>query len=275
MATEVIEQPDSRAITGGGTNANIRYHYKVQGTSSRTTAYAAVEAEAPADLDSGDFVRSTIRCEPEFVDTADDRGVWDVEVMYKLPGDDQPAVGESRYSFDTGGGSQHITQSIATSQKVAASGTAPDQKGAIGKNGDNIEGCDIVVPVFNFSETHYIADATVDAAYKAAIFAATGKTNDASFKGLAKGECLFLGAAGSQRGDDDWEITFRFAGSPNKTGLTIGDVTGVNKEGWEYLWVLYEEEYDGTAKADVRVPTAVYVEQVYDEADFSTLGIGT
>ena len=32
--------------------------------------------------------------------------------------------------------------------------------------------------------------------------------------GLAAGECLFLGASGSKRGEDDWEIAFRFAASP-------------------------------------------------------------
>ena len=57
-------------------------------------------------------------------------------------------------------------------------------------------------------------------------------------------ECLFLGAAGSKRGADDpsslklrragWEITYRFAASPNRTGITVGEITGIAKKGWEY-----------------------------------------
>lgn len=39
---------------------------------------------------------------------------------------------------------------------------------------------------------HYIPDADVN---KAAYFALTGKVNNAPFKGLAAGECLFLGPA--------------------------------------------------------------------------------
>ncbi len=55
--------------------------------------------------------------------------------------------------------------------------------------------------------------------------------NNASWKGFAAGECLFLGASGSKRGSDDWEITFRFAATPNKTGLTVGDIVDINKKG--------------------------------------------
>jgi len=36
--------------------------------------------------------------------------------------------------------------------------TAPDFKGAIGVTHDNVEGVDIAVPVYSFSETHYLAD---------------------------------------------------------------------------------------------------------------------
>jgi hypothetical protein len=56
---------------------------------------------------------------------------------------------------------------------------------------------------------------------------------------------LFLGASGSQRGTEDWEITFSFAASPNATGLTVGDITGIEpKKGWEYLWVRYADAED-------------------------------
>ena len=92
---------------------------------------------------------------------------------------------------------------------------------------------------------------------------------------MAAGECLFLGASGSKRGEEDWEITFRFAASPNRTGITVGDITGIAKKGWEYLWVRYADAEDAAAKALVKKPVAVYVEKVYEDGDFSGLGIGT
>ena len=37
----------------------------------------------------------------------------------------------------------------------------------------------------------------------------------------------------------------------------------------------YADAEDATAKAIVKVPVAVYVEKVYEDGDFSGLGIGT
>ena len=113
----------------------------------------------------------------------------------------------------------------------------------------------------------------MNGAYKATLFGLTGRVNNAGFKGFAAGEVLFLGASGSQRGEEDWEITYRFAASPNVAGLTIGDITGINKKGWEYIWVRYADAED--EKVLVKQPIAVYVEKVYDEGNFAGLGIGT
>jgi hypothetical protein len=159
--------------------------------------------------------------------------------------------------------------------KYAAAGfSAPDFFGAIGVTDDRVEGTDITVPVFNFTETHYIEKALVTGAYKLALFNLTGKVNGSGFKGFAKGEVLFLGASGSKRGLDDWEITFRFAASPNVAGISLGDIAGVSKEGWQYLWVRFIDDEDATAKALIKRPVAAYVEQVYPYGDFSNLGIG-
>ncbi len=182
----------------------------------------------------------------------------------------QLGVGESSFSFDTGGGQEHITQSLATTSH----GTSPPSfGGAIGVTSSGVEGVDVVVPVYSFAETHVLTDAAVDTAYKTTLFSLTGKVNNASFKGLAAGECLFLGASGSKRSDDNWEVTYRFAARPNLTGLSVGSISGIAKGGWEYLWTFYEETESSNTL--VRTPKAAYVEQVYESGDFSALGIGT
>ncbi|MFN4261629.1 MAG: hypothetical protein ACK4RK_20290 [Gemmataceae bacterium] len=73
-------------------------------------------------------------------------------------------------------------------------------------------------------------------------------------------------------GTEDWEIIFRFAASPNATDLTVGDIQGIEKKGWEYLWVRYADAEDENTL--VKQPIAAYVERVYDYGDFSLLGIG-
>lgn len=270
MPITLTERIDSRRITLGE-NPSADLVYILAGTSDDATAIALVESSAPPTYQG--LYRQSIQLEPEWVDAASGDGRWIVTVRYGLwP---QPKQGESVYSFDTTGGTQHITQSIATVQRYAPPGkTAPDFKGAIGVTPENVEGVDITIPACTFAETHYLAATSVTLAYRVALFRLTGKVNNATFKGCAAGECLFLGATGSKRGADDWEITYRFAVSPNRTGITVGEITGIDKKGWEYLWVRYQNAEDGTARAIVKKPLAAYVEKVYEEADFSALGIG-
>jgi hypothetical protein len=206
---------------------------------------------------------------------ADGSDFWEGTARYGLMSSKPKEVGESSYQFDTGGGSMHITQAREHVASYGAGGaTPPDLGGAIGVTHDSVEGCDITVPVYNFSETHYFDAEYVTGSYKAALFSLTGKTNNGAFKGFAAGEVLFLGASGSQRGDGAWEITFRFAASPNVTGLVIGGISGIAKKGWEYLWVRYTDAEDSDAKCIVKVPASVHVERVYDAANFAGLGIG-
>jgi hypothetical protein len=203
--------------------------------------------------------------------------IWLGTVRYAPSASNPPQAGESSFAFETRGGTQHITQSLATVASYASPDipAAPDFGGAIGVSEDSVEGVDITVPVYTFSETHYLSPGAVNTAYKATLFGLTGRVNDAPFKGLAAGECLFLGAAGTQRGDDPWEISFAFAGSPNVTGLSIGSIVGIEKKGWEYIWASYRQAEDTTAKMLVRKPVAAYVERVYREGNFAALGIGT
>jgi hypothetical protein len=87
-----------------------------------------------------------------------------------------PATNESVFAFDTGGGTQHITHSRQTVASYAPpSQTAPDFKGAIGVTADSVEGVDITVPVYHFSETHYLDATLVTEPYKATLFALTGR----------------------------------------------------------------------------------------------------
>jgi hypothetical protein len=269
----LTEKIDSREWTTGD-RPTVTFHYLLAGVADDVLAKTLMETSTASSYEG--LVRESIRLEPVWVDTVAADGLWDCRVRYVSPERKDPETGESSFAFDTGGGTQHVSQSIQTVQSYAPAGkTAPDFKGAVGVTHDSVEGVDITVPVYNFTETHYLPGSQVTMGYRGDLFGLTGKVNDASFKGLDAGECLFLGASGSKRGGDDWEITFRFAAGPNKTGLTIGDIVNIDKKGWEYLWVRYADAEDPAAKAIVKKPVAVYIEKVYEEGDFSSLGIGT
>jgi len=240
-------------------------------------ALAALTSAAATTLavDGETLVRTKRHIEPLLRWDVDAAGqpagtmIWDGSATYERFDYTPPEVGESSFSFDTGGGTQHITQSIATVASYPQG--APSFQGAIGVTHDSVEGVDITVPVYSFSETHYNSLAFVTESYKQTLFGLTGKVNNAAFKGFAAGEVLFLGASGSKRGDEDWEISYRFAASKNKTGLVVGSITGIDKKGWEYMWVRYADAED--ANAIVKKPVAVYIEKVYDLGDFTGLGI--
>ena len=274
MAITVAEKYVSRPTTDSGLDdtasdnlLSTELHYIVRGTDSERLAIQAVRSATPTAYNGMD--RGEIGLEP----VSD--SIWEAAVKYAAPSATLQE-GESSYNFDTSGGTQHITQALSHVASYAPAGkTAPDFKGAIGVTAGSVDGVDITVPVYTFSETHILAADDVDNTYKGKLFALTGKTNNAGFKGFATGECLFLGASGSKRGSGDWEITFHFAASPNKTGLSVGDITGIAKKGWEYLWVRYEDDVDTTAGAMVKKPVAVYIEKVYDEGNFADLAIGT
>lgn len=269
MSIVVTEKFESRR-SAKGDNPSAELVYTVRGTNDDLAARNAAEDESPDTYDG--LPRQTVSVEPVGPEH------WDATVRYGLStGGGFPQTGESVFAFDTGGGTQHVTQSKQTISSHAASGTtAPDFKGAIGVTADGVEGVDITVPVYQFSETHYLSASQVTQGYKSTLFNLTGKVNNGSWKGFAPGEVLFLGASGSRRGtgaDADWEITFRFAASPNASGLSVGPIGGISKKGWEYLWVRYDDEVDAPAKAMVKRPVAAYVERVYDESSFAGLGI--
>jgi hypothetical protein len=175
--------------------------------------------------------------------------------------------------FDTDGGTSKITQSLATLNSYTASGTAPNHKGAIGVTKDNVEGTEITQPAFKFTEKHYLPiSVATSAPYLKTLAGLTGSINQGPWRTFDDGQVLFLGCSGGGQIGTIWEVTFKFSAQPDANGLTIGDITGIDKPAWACLWVSYQESTDQNSL--VKKPFAVYVERVYPYANFDLLGIG-
>ena len=132
-----------------------------------------------------------------------------------------PEKGDWRWEFDTTGGTQKITQSKENVHNYAPSGkTAPDYHGAIGVTDDSVEGCEIVVPQFKWTETHQLDADEVTWDYSQTLYDLTGKTNADDFRGFSAGQVLFHGGKGSQsaKNPDLVEMTFSFAASRDASG---------------------------------------------------------
>jgi hypothetical protein len=262
MAGVISENYLSRAFTNGQNQGGRELVYDVVDTDDESEVESLILGQAPSIYQSRTL--DSISAEPF------GGGVWKGYARYIQWEDTK------EYTFETGGGTTRITQSIATIASYAPPGlTAPNFNGAIGVSEDRVEGVDIVIPAFQFSETHIFSDASVSQAYKDVLTVLTGRVNAATFRNRAEGEVLFLGASGSRRGDGMWPITFRFSVSPNATGLTVGGITGIDKGGWHYLWARYGDFADMTSFSLVKRATAIVVDQVYYPGNFSLLNIGT
>lgn len=284
MAITVHEHFESRQGPSGNFAGQNR-KYIVRGTDDDVTVRIAVAQSSPVVLDL--FLDGTNIIYRQSIDPNPlGGGVWDVFVSYSTV---FPA-NESSFTFETGGGTAHIERGRGTQSAYwnpALVDKAPDTFGVIGFDGESIAGTDIPVPVYHFAETHYFPPTLITGAYKSLLSILTGAVNNATFRDFDRGEVMYLGAGGSKRGAGDWEITFQFAASPNSDKLvslgidplTIPGITQpqeeIDKLGWDYLWVRYEDSTDDVAKKLVKRPLAAYVDRVSYFADFSYLGIGT
>ena len=254
-----------------GTSGRRELLYSVTGTDDDAAVIAAVQAKAPSTFGGLYFDSFSI----EQVGP----GTWMVKCNY-VGGSYSIGLGEHRFAFQIGGGSQHVSQSLATVNRTPFfGGTSPDFQGAMNveiKNGQvNVRGVDVIAPKGEFSELHCLADAVAGApAYQRAVNRLVGHYNAAAFRGYDIGEVLFVGADGEKGDDNLWRVTFKFQVSENRSNVTINGVNIGSVKGGEYLWCLYEEAADDAAHAMIVKPTAAYVEKVYEAGDFSVLGIG-
>lgn len=187
-------------------------------------------------------------------------------------------------SIDTTGGTEHVTQANTknvvgaavsdTGQVVYKAGAGNvDGEGALNVEGDQVRGVDVTVPQFQFTETWTFPSPYVVQTYIAVLYDLTGKINNAPWRIFDTGEVLFLGARFEMtQGASAVAITFAFSARPNVTGLSVGEIGGIEKGGWDYMGV----EYSSVAEEGsiIKKPKSVSISSVYEGGDFQGLAIG-
>jgi hypothetical protein len=282
MALIWVEDGDSRQATivrkGKKAASSYQKSYKIFGTADDTVLHAAINAEISANGRYWQYPGApgmSLMAESYSVSFLGDNA-WQLTISYSKDGaEDGTEPLKRARSFDTTGGTQHMTQAHDESRFGS---NAPDQKKAIGVDSNGVNGVDIVVPQLQWQESYDVPNSYVTSDWIRGVAGVTGTTNNSPFRGFEAGEVLFVGCSGSQEWDDEkgrgpWSLSFRFVASKNVTGETIGDISGVSKKGHEYLWVRYEDAVDSNVL--LKKPKAVYVNKVYRESNFSALGIGT
>lgn len=212
--------------------------------------------------------------------------LWYGQVQWKLFDTGTQPADSFSISFDISTQSLHITQSRATVAKYGAGGAhgePRDFKGAIGVNEDgSIDGCDIQIPIMGFQLNYTKAASFVSDGYIQTLLAIVGAVNIDVFHNFQPGTLLLTKVVGQRRPDASsagyvWDLQYSFGVSENETDLKIGDITGIQKKGWEYLWVYYKtmaQQAGGSGTTyTVKRPVNAYVEEVFKKRGYSALGI--
>lgn len=266
LAHEMIEL----TANADGDPVSARLPYVVTGADSETEAITASKA-ASSSRWNGMFRDRFELGERRSPDT------WLVYVVYR------GIEGDAIQSFDTTGGTVHITQALSTVAVHSAAGlTAPQLNGAIGVEGTEpgspVQGADIPTSSTQFSEVHYLTATQCSPAYRRVLSRNSAKWNTAPFRGYDPAEVLFLGSVARRSGEgkgDAWQVEFRFVVSPNRRGFLVGDIYVPIKRGWDYLWTQYRDELDVGAAGFTKKPAHVFIQRVLEGFDFALLRIGT
>jgi hypothetical protein len=243
---------------------------KVIGESSHLTVKSYLMSMTPAVVAT--FHGILYRNDIQLTQTAYNH--WTADIPY---GQRQRADrGEWTWDFDTTGGSIHITNAKEERARYPAA-TAPNQKGAIAVDANEVRGVDIVIPAMKVNVQYRHPQGIMTLPHAKFLNSITGTVNSTPFLTFAPGEVLFLGARGADGTSSEANVSYQFAMSANAEGLTIGDVVNVNKKGWDVLWIRYKSDVVsiGGSNRPVQIPQFVYVDRVYEEINLAaSLGFG-
>ena len=139
-----------------------------------------------------------------------------------------------------------------------------------------VEGVDVLIPTMEWSETHERSSLPVG--FQQIIARLTTKVNHDTWRGWPARTWLFLGAVASRRKGENWRITFNFrisnAVAMELTGAA-GAITPFLKEGHDLVWFRYTELLGASGNVIDRGIRDAHVARVYQDADFTELGIGS
>ena len=193
-----------------------------------------------------------------------------------------PDVGTYTVSVDTTGATIKTTHSYGKrSYKHAALVPETDYGKAIDVQNGTINGTQIIVPSLKIDFRARIANEYLGASgnspleYAKTVASLTGSTNSTAMFGgeFAVDELVFAGMFGDIEGENP-TLTFRFLASKNLASFDIGDVTGIRKDGHEFIWFEYAPDKDSTSKRLTTKIIAAHVDQVYPSKDLGPLSIG-
>lgn len=289
----VYEAGGDSVVRETGDNPRVTWKFLIRGATDASAAYDALFLYLSTNFvdAGGDIASYNMPLESIRINTTDSNYLYEGEATFSYPPPDesedqdindssytQPSIDELDYSYNTTGGTSHVSYSIAT---LGTAGAAiRDFGGGIGWNGDGFDGVDIVTPHIEFSIGVNWPKSFFTQNYRLALANATGCINSAIWNGFAAGCVLFKGvqaqpksfavtqADGTELRDYYWRAVYQFEANPPTTVTFAG--TTLTKRGFDYLWKLSEKVESSSGDVESQV-VQVNVEQVYPEFNFADL----
>lgn len=195
------------------------------------------------------------------------------QTLQLKPGQDGNSDGNfvpGSLAWDTTGNTERMYQALG---ELRYPEEADDMEEAINVNGGSVEGVDVVRPGMRYSETWIVpAAVATNFSFLGSVNSLTGTVNSSTFRAFEAGEALFMGARCQYQGDQPYaSITFEFECRPNVDYFYVKGQASFAKDGWDYVWIRYQDAVNGTSP--VRRPVAAYVNRVYKRAPWTALRI--
>jgi hypothetical protein len=204
----------------------------------------------------------------EIGETGIDKREFEFTCVYQV----KPQEDDIEWSFQVGGQSVTLTHAYDTVAYTGGGRTAPDFQGGINISPKGeVQGISIERPQFNFSATKHWDRALITPSYQLAIGSIVGCVNAGPFGPFAARTVKLNGVGGAPKAKR-FSIKYDFEFSPSESGVTVRDITGISRYGWQYLDV-YRMVVDESESKTVDIPHSVYVHTVYPEANFAILGL--
>ncbi len=270
----VIELLESRDTNYSLSDPQHERIYSVDGYADEDSALSAVLGAAPptVTLQGRELILVNVNLKV-LARSQTFKAKLDWKIPDRKDAAEPPETNDSEFGFSVQTQTVNVTHALSQNRYPS---TAPSHGTAINvdENGQP-QGIDQQFAVAEYTETHWLPESQITVPWFRTISGIVGKTNNATFRNFTARELLLTGVDGSRRGRGDWRVNFRWAHGTHQTGITVAGISSVNKEAHDYVWVTWEKEVDGTANRFKVSAVGVYVARIYDQADYSGLGIGT
>ena len=189
-------------------------------------------------------------------------------------------------SLDITGESTHIERAISqTHFPTSRANDLDDEWGKIigpkNKEGE-IVGADKLDTKVSYAETHFRN--RLSTSYIVTLLTLHGKVNTSIFRGFAAKTILFEGVNARRLPNGQWELSYKFSIAPFAVESRFDDfikddgtteTDNVLVSGHQFLWLDVVESKNATSGELEKKLRSAHVADIYDDADFGALDIGT